>query len=164
MNRFAAYRELRELLIPAVAELGESRVALLAGCHRCSVTTWLQRSNGQLFTRTIEHTLPRVRTWQMWLPGYLAARAELERLQAAGPDAWEQQLAELQSLIGEALSRYSPYEVALGCEVSSDRLALWRKGDCREEHTAEALQALAHLRHLDAWPPTRSRQLLLEPA
>jgi hypothetical protein len=152
MNRLEAFRELRGLLVEAIASLGEQRVALGVGCDLSTVRAWHRRTQTHLQARTIGRALPRLRRWQSWVFGYRAEGKEIQRLHEESPATWADQTTELRQLIHQGLQGYSLRQLALGCELPESRLVHWSAGHFEAKHHADVVQALGHLRGLETWP------------
>lgn len=146
------HAELRSLLAAAVGQMSESRAALGAGCHPSCIKPWLRRSDVQLKHRTVNQVLPNLRNWQDWVPGYLAAEAEIRCLEVEGMACWSNRVEELRARLEDAAVKLPIEKVALGCEVPVKLLLFWRLGACFERYTDDLIRALAHLRHIDSWP------------
>ena len=152
MDRFSASRELHSLVTLAAPVLSDDRLALIAGCRSCSVSTWRRRPVSHVQVVTVEEYLPRLRDWQRWVGPYQVEQAEIERLVSQPGPETEELAAELAARLQVALGTYELAQISAGCEVAESRLHRWRSGDCPEKHRAELIRALGHLRHMNSWP------------
>lgn len=155
----ATFRELQALLRQAVEAMGESRTALVAGCSVSAVQAWLRRSALVIPSRAVQRAMPRLRMWESWVPGYEAARRELERMQAE-PHTVQALLGELRTSLAEVVQWYSLTEIANGCEISKTQLETLRAGYVPERHVRALITAVAHLRFWRLWPASVAQESL----
>lgn len=164
MDRVSASHEMRRLLQEAVPVMGERWVALGAGCHPCSVQSWLNRKETRLQDRTMAEVLPRLRHWKSWAPVYRAVQAEIRQLKAENGPIKPPVVSELQSRLVEALRTYPLRRVAVGCEVSENLVVLWSLGQVSQQNRDDVLKALGALRYVDRWPGAQFDPIINESA
>lgn len=157
MDGHADFRECRELTLQASFALGTQWTALIAGCSLSTIQSWQRRSRGQVFQRTAQRCLPRLRSWSDWVIGYLTTRAEIGAMQDDEHLTVSNLLAELGTLLhSDAAGRYSPMELAYGCEVHPHWLKQWASGSAGADQRPDLIRAVVHLRRLHRWPTPKS--------
>lgn len=156
MGGFLEYKELRELTAQSAVILGQHWTALVAGCSVCTVQTWLRRRNAQVWRRTTQLCLPRLRQWWDAVPAFLETQEQIRLMQADESNTLGALLSEFGALSStEAARRYSAQELAYGCEASVGWMNMWSKGQANPDHRPELIRAVAHLRQLQRWPAPR---------
>lgn len=109
------------------------------------------RPAARVTNRTIDQTLPRLRLWRTWVPGYMDELSEMGRVATTAMDI-HSLTSELHTRLMTALATLTLTQVALGCEVPLSRLAAWIAGQYTQADLPLMMKALAHLRHVSSWP------------